>query len=210
MDSQWFDRITRSLAGGLSRRTLVAGLTGGALAVLARQGGLEAAARQPSRLRPPARCKGSTNSPCGNGCCAPGYICLQESGCAPANSISCGSGYCAASAGCCDGLCAPCDCGEGTVECGNTCVENQCGSDEFFDVGTCGCQPKKGVGELCGGESSAGNAECLSGVCGCASVCFCREASCLGTGGDCTTGGTAGCCTGLCVVGDPDTCVAVL
>src|SRR5215211_1549935 len=75
MDDKRFDSITRALASGANRRTVLKGLLGlggiAAVGSVARDQNPTGAARRPTNPSPtPVKCPGQ-QTPCGNTCCCP-------------------------------------------------------------------------------------------------------------------------------------------
>jgi len=139
MDHQRFDDLTRRFAQRHSRRRLLRGVLGGAVAGALVHAGTGSTAAQSTCAEGQLDCDGV----CVDGCCdnancgACGNVC--------ADGFTCFEGVC----DCPSGLC----CEEGEVICGGTCVATCC------DNNNCGA---------CGTVCSAGET-CFEGVCGCPS-----------------------------------------
>lgn len=144
MDDRRFDAMTRSLAGGATRRQLLRGLLGVGSGLMA-VSRLEAeAARRPTPTPKPVKCPtgqswdGSqcaciSGSTCGSDCCQAGSVCCDNACCygeCHAEEICCAPGdyYC-------DGACTICPCGQYPLDgvCYTTCSE----SDEECCGGWC-------------------------------------------------------------------------
>ncbi len=94
MDDRWFDALTKSIADGLDRRSLIKGLLGlgGAFSIgLTRIGTDAEAARRPAPAPTPPSC--------------PGSQIWNGSECACPTGTICGPSCCIAPAQCCDGAC---------------------------------------------------------------------------------------------------------
>lgn len=125
MDGNRFDDLTRSLATGTSRRTVVKRSVAAiaALAGLGAAAGTDAARSRPTPTPVPIRCPGN-QVPCGAACCCP-------------TGTKCGADCCADGAQCCDGACCHGQCyGEeqccptGQIVCDGVCLErDQCCTD---------------------------------------------------------------------------------
>jgi hypothetical protein len=187
MDGSRFDRLTKTLGQGASRRTVLKGFVGiGGAATVAELAFDDAeAARRPAPTPKPDTCPGNQQSmngvcactdgltACGPDCCTPGQsVCCDNACCfgtCYGEELCCPTGYelCEV-AGCCDGRC---------TNGGQTCCsfEGVCGED-CCDLATERC---------CAGD---GGAVCIaSGSC-------CDDLDC--------TGGT--CQAGVCVPFPPD------
>jgi hypothetical protein len=169
MDGSRFDDLTRRVAGTASRRRVLAGLAASVLGVFIGGNGEVSAARPPRSLRRTRRCGGSSTTPCSDGCCAAGFMCVDDAGCAPNDAVPCNGGYCTAGQLCgADGQCLICS--NRTDSCG----------------GECGPCP---AGAECREDADCASGLCTRGVCE-------GEAACLEWGSMCTQHDE--CCTGLC------------
>lgn len=212
MDGPRFDRWTRALASGSSRRRLLQGVTGGALAALLAHLGLEEASAACVKVGQRG-CRGPQNKTC-----CPGATCQGGS----------------------KRRVGRCACKAGLTKCGTTCVNtttdgqhcggcnNPCGTGETCQGGTCvggggECSPSCAGGQTCrdggicacpaGTESSCdfawppgcyccpvGQFHCGDGAC---HEC-CIGANCGGGGRECGEGNTCRCpnlqqdCGGIC------------
>lgn len=106
---------------------------------------------------------------------------------------------------CCDGAKCKgkkCKCQNGTFGCGkHCCIPGQI-CQNVNDVPT--CNDAIPIGGVCDPEEPGA---CASGVCGCTVVgCVCRNADCVPPGANCEGMGNLGCCQGVCIAGNPDTC----
>lgn len=119
MDQERFDRITRTLATGQSRRGILKGLTGTAIGgLLASVGMAEASAKGPCKS-PKAKCgKGKNAVCCESGVCNPDGTCGVDT-CAPDGTPFCGVGQ-------------PDSPEIEVVCCGNACCNTQDGSANSF------------------------------------------------------------------------------
>ncbi len=123
MNDQAFDRLTKSLAAGTSRRRVVSGLASTALGLL----GLQHVGAQASEG--PVTCGGLAGLPCPEG-----FTCVDDptDDCDPSNGGAdclgicrprCGDAVCGADEFCCNescGICAPI---------GGSCTQEFCGKD---------------------------------------------------------------------------------
>ena len=195
MDDQRFDELTRKLAAGTTRRRLLGGLLGGALALLGPLGRERAAADHGCRHAGAActRDRQCCSGDCRNGTCrcTASKQCPQPPTTEPCKKAVCtGTGRCAIVAkadgadcptGICQGgACVECagnaDCPTGMCQ-NNACVcvpkgyggcdaQADCCNDGQFSVS---CSPSGvcgGQGASCGGMSAcAGDLECPDGTC---------------------------------------------
>ncbi len=133
--------------------------------------------------------------PCGNtGLCAGDGTCAQTG-----YGASCGAADCTGSeerARICSGTgscildnpvsCAPYVC-SGSA-CGTTCAaDSQCTTGYFCNTSSSACQPKKSLGEACGGNTQCDSNFCVDGVCcdtSCTGSCVACSAALKGTGSD--------------------------
>jgi hypothetical protein len=126
-------------------------------------------------------------------CAAPGKKCKKKNG---KKKKCCGGAKCKGK---------KCKCTNGGVGCGKTCCIP--GQVCVVTDGVPGCSNGSiPVGLIC---DAAQPGACTSGVCGCTcngETCICRTAECFAAGADCEATGTAGCCQGFCLAGDPNTC----
>lgn len=205
MDGSRFDRLTREVASGLSRRRVIGGLVGGFLAF----------GRRAADARPKCRDDGQTCE--GNHICCDGLACVvavpgKAGRCAtcPPGQIACGNRCipkCSASDEChVAGVCEPAKgkCTNPIKEDGSPCSLGTCCNgrcvDTFSDphnCGTCGgtCPSGTCIKGFCGCSTPGGTCEthddccgphfaenvgatCIDGVCRC---CQGAEASCLGS-----------------------------
>lgn len=175
MDANRFDKLTRQLASGSSRRSVLKGLLGigGAAAVSTvsvehssarRRGGSNTPTTpppEPTTTPAPPVCNGTQcgldccefdEQCCDGECCPSGFTCVGEEFCCP-SELACGADCCdAESELCCDGQCIPigtcCD----SIDCDGTttCCANGagCGIADFDEVNQC-----------------TSNEECCSGIC---------------------------------------------
>ncbi|CAN5890624.1 hypothetical protein BH24CHL4_BH24CHL4_04460 [soil metagenome] len=204
MDGQRFDRLTRALASGGSRRDALKallGLTGAAAAaiVAARTAG---ARTTDSRIRiptpaPPVSCATGA-PPCSGACCLEGQPCCNGACCEGSctNGACCPSGSVECAGGCCE---------TGAVCCGTICCQD---AGHCSPRGTHCCSPATEVcGEdCCGPDQTCCDGECCDGFCyGEELCCPTGRIFCEATGVCCEAGqqccGAAGCCWGDCVGG---------
>ena len=182
MNAQQFDRWVSSLATSASRRRVIAGLAGAALAGLGS-----------GRIRPQETSAGSidfTGRFCGGIAgipCPPGYECVDDPGddCAPPTGADCGGVcrrigspnpcatiLCRRGSECCPncgGICVPI----GTPCSDDLCVEEPCG-DTICGPGTYCCNESCGIcAPLDGGciQQSCGGEPCDQSVCGAGRAC---------------------------------------
>jgi hypothetical protein len=177
MEDHRFDALTRSMASGGSRRSMLKGLLGLGAAVASVRG--TEAARRPTPTPKPVRCPGNQSwdgascvcpdgqTACGPECCTPGVsvccdnacctgTCHGEEICCPTVTILCGDS-CIAGDCCVDEDCGPngtCTLETHTCVCIPDCEGSTCGSDGCG--GTCGDCPRD---QICNG----GACECISG-----------------------------------------------
>lgn len=198
MDDRTFDRWTRSLARGTSRRRLVATWAAGAVALFA--GRRVSAQETPTGITVSRTfCGGFAGLPCPDGyACVDlrGDSCDPERGgrdcmgiCVPAEETNpCAAITCLAGSVCCPqcgGRCVGPDIDCETLDCaGEPCGGNVCMMDEYCCNESCGiCAPLGGscTEQYCGGE------QCGSNVCGAGEYC-CNESCsiCAPTDGLCT------------------------
>ncbi len=208
MDGRRFDGLTRSLASGVSRRSLIKGLFAGGAAVAVTSRAIAA--------QDVCDC-GTGYICCNGGCILEGETCCGEGYC-PETDVCCGDLNCCPSGGGyeCNGTecCQSCDyfegeCGEIRAYCGNTpttitcgcgagltccngsceacCEDSDCGAEEYCDSGTCMpyCEP----GEIrCGVDNCCSDADCCCDDGSCSAACC--ESTCT-SDYDC---GKDGCC----------------
>lgn len=180
MDGQQFDRITKALATGQSRRALgkvVAGGVGAGLLALLGVDGAEAA-----HCRPPRVTCGRRRSA---RCCASGQVC-QHGNCVASCAPDC-AGKCGGAADGCGGTCNA-DCTGGQV-CQNGGCVTPCVPD---CAGKCG-----GAANGCGGTCDGG---CAGGQVCCGLVCSSLDTNdhcgaCDTVCSSCAGGGSASCQT---------------
>lgn len=161
MDGVRFDRLARGLAGGASRRRVLAMLGGVALAGLGRRAGA-------AQMVPPA--VDLSGMPCGGIAgipCPGGYVCVDDpaDGCDPATGADCGGrcqreepggGYnpCAAILCIVGTTCCP-NCGGICVPPGTACTDALCGGEPcgagFCAAGEFCCNPSCGICAPLGG-----------------------------------------------------------
>ena len=191
MDGHRFDGLTRTLAGGTSRRQVLKLLAGGVAGGLAGVLGAGNSGAAPRCKRVGQRCH--TNADC---CPEQNQtICSATSGqceACPAGTALCG-GQCVA--GCTGGLVldpttCTCSCPPGTRGCGGTCV------DIMSDEQHCGG---------CGGACTVPGSVCAAGQCACPlGTTYCHETgSCADLGTDPANCGSCGnaCPSGACAGG---------
>ena len=200
MDAARFDAIAKAEGAEASRRQVLSGLAGGALAAMLARLGLRAA----------PTC-GEVGAPCAGRCCGPtGAACtFGWNGCGGGRRDGlCGVSSrdtCAVDAECCtrrcrDGACVAC------LTTGATCVADaNCCSGPCCD-GVCACRR---LGEACGSSSNCCEGVCAGGRCCrplggtgsvggecCGGRCAGNACACVPADGAC--GRNAPCCGGLC------------
>jgi len=200
MDDRRFDEMTRALAGGASRRRVLAGLAAGAIAALS---GGRVRAQENAAACAAILCE--TNTKCcevdGQGTCVP-----LDQPCPPGSGGGepCGTAVCGAGEFCCNFSCSICaplggactqqacnDAGEPPAPAGEPCNAVTCGVDEFCCNESCSiCAPIGGfcTAQFCGDEPEPPAGEPCNGVtCGAGEFC-CNESCsiCAPLGGACT------------------------
>ncbi len=166
MDGQRFDELTKSLARGTSRRRMLKGLAGGAMAVLLGRGVRDVAAG------------GTFTCGAGVGACPSGLICCSGScknlrtdpnNCGRCGRVCstnlCNAGRCVAS--CPSGFLISSGTCVRTCPMGETACDGQC-RDLTTDVNNCG-----GCGTVCASQNSS--EICCEGIC-CAPGLLCGTA----------------------------------
>jgi hypothetical protein len=169
MDGQRFDLLARAIARGGSRRQVLKGLAGGALA-----GGFLGAVRAPRAAAQDECVPGGGSCETGDDCCS--GLCNQNGIC-----------YCT------DPSRPPigCPCTTGTDDaCGDTTLlccptTNEPGGPGICTSGMVGCNP---LGCHQPGESCEINGDCCQGQCSDEGVCYCTDPDRPGIGCSCTTG----------------------
>ncbi len=170
MDDRRFDSLTKSLAAGANRRSLLKGFLGLSGAAVAGSMWFRedaSAARRPTPTPKPVTC--------------PGIQVWDGSQCACPTGTKCGPDCCQSGGTCCDNACCYGNCyGEelccptGGIVCDGVCFEGTCCSDDECDEGlvcdtrshTCVCQPDC-VGKICGDDGCGG----VCGLCGTDEAC---------------------------------------
>ncbi len=166
MDSSRFDRITRNLASGSSRRSLMKaalGSIGGA--VLASRLGADADAARRTATSPaptPVRCPGQ-QIPCSSSCCCPSGSDACGAACCPTGQSVCCDGAC------CNGQCIDEEiyCPSNSIACNEICLEpGQCCADADCPRGQM-CSNNQCINDCLpnGASGCNSNVACCSGIC---------------------------------------------
>lgn len=167
MDGQRFDRWTKSVATGATRRSVVAGLAAGALAALGLGlGGGTVEARPPRRFRNRLFCNAACRQQCRDGCAA-NVPRRQQAACRQACE-ACGSNY---------------DYGSGECDVTTCSINSGCFGAPCFDTDHCFCATSTENNGLCLrlDDASCDNPRCdNSGDCG-GGVCVPAD-ECCGSG----------------------------
>ena len=144
MDGNRFDQLTRSLASGSSRRSLLKGLLGlGGLAATTLLPTEQSDARRSSSSAPtpPPPCPGQIQCPDATHCCDSALCNTQRGLCCSAGTLPCDAGCCAPCAGaqcgheCCDSAVQCCD-GECCAS-GSSCLTQLFPGSPLVDEETC-------------------------------------------------------------------------
>jgi hypothetical protein len=213
VDHRSFDDLTRSLAGGRSRRGVLRAAGAFALAALgtrAAAGEVAADAYAPVPLKRPKtfkqlRRRAEGRTPCGGGYCTAEQTCnATQTGCVPEGGVECGPGYCVAGEQTCvDGGCLP----RGSTACG----DGRCGEDDYCVDGQAVCVDDCPAERACGGTCCAEGTACGAQT----GVCAPDEPDPV-----CESGGTCGtyafgcsgddACACATIAGDATACVAIV
>jgi hypothetical protein len=193
MDGSRFDRITRNLASGTSRRSLIKTAIGSiaAAAVASRLGSDADAARRtatgPTPTPIPVKCPGQ-QIPCGSSCCCPSGSDKCESECCPTGQAVCCDGACCYGQCMGEEICCP----SNSIVCNGVCLEpGQCCADSDCPSGQM-CTNNQCVNNCLPNDASGCNANiaCCSGIC---------------QGGQCYATVAGNCSTAVAPCADPQT-----
>ena len=181
MDGQRFDRLTRALASGASRRSMLKGLLGmgGTVAVgSVTNSGADARRSSGSGSTPRPSCPGQTLCPDSSRCCdtCNGF----QNGCCPVGTEPCTTNV--------TGCCAICDgfsCGRECCSSEAQCCDGECCVDGSVCIAEERCCP---LDLMCGDVCCNGDGQrCCGGVCIDAGQC-CGDDECSDNPGTCQTG----------------------
>ncbi len=202
MDGQRFDRLTRALATGTSRRTILKGLLGAGGAavsgsVVADQADARVIGARPTvpPAQQPSGCQ-LPNQLCGGECCGPG-LCKSNHCCSSPTHTWCGDRCWPESQCTSSGI----PCSDGQKVCGSTCCPANASCARSGNSDIC-CNPDSGQAP-CGFECCATAAQCCDREC-------CPDGSvCIGNGyccpfeqmcgGICCNGPGQRCCHDVCI-----------
>lgn len=216
MDDARFDRLTRQLAAGRSRRSVLKGLAGGFGAGIAALLGGGSAAAKPKCRQAGRPCEGHQT------CCA-GLLCVADGDGSARRCAACPSGQIACGDGCVD-ACMPSDqchdagvCDPATGACvnpakpdGAACVDGACCAGECVALGTpsncAGCGDACADSERCTGAGCCpAERSCNERCCAAGETCVDPAASTCGADPTCPDGRPA--CGEVCCAAD-ETCNA--
>lgn len=220
--NQRFDGLTRAMATGHSRRSVLKMIGGAAAAATAatvlkpfRASGVAATCSGPTNLGASPCAAGTT--PCGPCCCQAGIACLNNTngvcGC-PSGTTQCGSACCQKGTACANASTSTCataavSCTQGQAPCGKSCCS---ATGQVCVSGTCTACIASGGSCAAGASCCTAGQACINNICqsstcspylgACASYVECcsgtcgQNCGCIANGKTCTT--DAQCCEGLC------------